>query len=288
GQLGIFSDVHLPGLTRLAGAIKDKGSLAVVQLHHAGIRSPRELIDCVPVSASPYAETGARELSTAEVAQLAEDFIRGAERAKAAGFDGIELHGAHNYILCQFLSAEFNRRQDQYGGSLENRCRLLFDIVGGIRQRCGSDFIIGVRLSPERHGVPLLEAVATAKALFAARQIDFLDMSLWNVFKEPVEEAHRGRSLMSYLSDLERGDIKLGVAGKIATAADVDFCLDNGCDFVLLGRAGILHHNYPRLLESDPGFVPAATPVTREHLRREGLSEAFIDYMGSNWKDFVA
>lgn len=287
GQLGIFSDKQVPGLSRLAAAIKAQGSLAVVQLHHAGIRSPQEIIGRASVGASAEAKTGSRELSNTEVKQLVADFVSAAVRAKTSGFDGVELHAAHNYIICQFLSDDFNHRTDEYGGSLENRCRLLFEIISGIRECCGSDFILGVRLSPERHGILLMEAVETANALFLSEQIDFLDLSLWDIYKEPVEAAYQGRSLMSYFTDLPRGPVKLGVAGKIHTSEDVAHCLDNGSDFVLLGRMGILHHNYPRLLESDPGFTPVETPVSRDHLQQEGLSEGFINYMNT-WKGFVS
>ncbi len=76
-----------------------------------------------------------------------------AVRAEQAGFHGIELHGAHGYLTCEFLSPELNRRTDRYGGSLENRARFLFDVLDGVRRRCGDAFIVGVHLSPERFGL---------------------------------------------------------------------------------------------------------------------------------------
>ena len=135
GQLGVFSDAHVEGLTRLAAAIKAEGSLAMMQLHHAGMRSPAKLTGGTPVCPSDNAETGARALTLAEVEQLAEDFIAAALRAERAGFDGVEIHGAHGYVISQFLSPEINQRTDRYGGSLENRARLLFDVVAGVRAR---------------------------------------------------------------------------------------------------------------------------------------------------------
>ena len=95
GQLGCWCDDHLEGLTRLAAGIKQHDSISVVQLHHAGIRSPSRLIGEAPVGPSEDEETGSRALSTTEVENLIEDFIVGAERCEAAGFDGVELHGAH-------------------------------------------------------------------------------------------------------------------------------------------------------------------------------------------------
>src|SRR5271155_4778780 len=153
GQLGVFSDDHLPGLTRLAAEIKAQGAVSSVQLHHAGLRSPEALIGERPVGPSPDAETNTRELSTEEVEQLTEDFIAAAVRSEKAGFDGVELHGAHGYILCAFLSPDTNRRTDRYGGSPENRARIIFDIIKGVRERTRPDFQLGLRISPERFGL---------------------------------------------------------------------------------------------------------------------------------------
>jgi 2,4-dienoyl-CoA reductase-like NADH-dependent reductase (Old Yellow Enzyme family) len=287
GQLGIFGDQHLPGLTRLASAIKAEGSVATVQLHHAGMRSPKELIGQAPLCPSDDEETGARALTLAEVEQLRDDFIAAAVRAEKAGFDGVELHGAHGYVLCQFLSPTINRREDRYGGSAENRARLIFEIIDGVRAACRPDFNLGLRLSPERFGLQLAEIRDLAQRLMNDGKIDFLDMSLWDVAKEPVEEEFQGRTLMSYFTELDRGDVRLGVAGKITAAATARQCLEAGADFVLIGRAAILHHDYPRKVEANPEFLPIALPVTHEHLRAEGLSPAFVEYMG-NWKGFVA
>ncbi|WP_299371711.1 NADH:flavin oxidoreductase [uncultured Kiloniella sp.] len=286
GQLGVFSDDHLPGLTRLAKTIKAEGSLAIVQLHHAGMRSPADLIGTSPVCASDNVEHGARALSTPEVEQLIEDFIVAAERSEKAGFDGVEIHGAHGYILAQFLSPTINQRDDQFGGSLENRMRPIQEIITGIRQRCGADFNVSLRLSPERFDMDLGEVIQVAKDIFAAGEIDFLDMSLWDVRKEPEDEAYKGRPLISYFTELDRGAVKLGVAGKIMTQADVEYCLDAGADFVLIGRGAILHHDFPEQLARNAAFTPAKLPVSKEHLEQEGLSEKFITYM-SRWEGFV-
>jgi 2,4-dienoyl-CoA reductase-like NADH-dependent reductase (Old Yellow Enzyme family) len=286
GQLGIFSDDHLPGLTRLAAGIKAHDSLAVVQLHHAGMRSPKELIGEAPLCPSDNAEFSARAMSEAEVEQLIEDFIVAAVRAEKAGFDGVELHGAHGYILCQFLSNEINQRTDRFGGSLENRASVILEIIAGIRARCRPDFNLGLRLSPERFGLKLAEILSLAQTLMTAGDIDYLDMSLWNVFKEPEEAEFKGQGLMSLFTALDRGDVRLGVAGKIMSASDARVCLEAGVDFVLIGRAAILHHDYPRLAEADPDFHPIALPVTPEHLMAEGLSPVFVKYM-RNWKGFV-
>lgn len=287
GQLGVFSDEHLPGLRRLAAGIKRSDSLAIAQLHHAGMRSPASLIGEAPVCPSEDKETGSRALTTQEVQQLVKDFVAAALRSEKAGFDGIEIHGAHGYIVCQFLSAEINGRDDQYGGGLENRSRLLFEIIEGIREECHSDFNVGVRLSPERFDMKLPEMTTLAQRLMDSGQIDFLDMSLWDVFKEPEEDEFKGRSLMSYFTELDRGDVRLGVAGKIRTPKDAENIIAQGVDWVMLGRAAILHHDFPNQYLQDNGFTPVELPVSRDYLRKEGLSDSFLNYM-AGWKGFVA
>jgi 2,4-dienoyl-CoA reductase-like NADH-dependent reductase (Old Yellow Enzyme family) len=286
GQLGIFSDDHLPGLTRLADGIKERGSLSMVQLHHAGMRSPEDLIGCQPQCPSDNSKWGARVLSTEEVEQLIEDFICAAVRAEQAGFDGVEVHGAHGYILAQFLSSETNQRTDQFGGNAENRGRPIKQIIDGIRDRCRNDFILGLRLSPERFEVALGDIIDFSQSVLNDGKIDFLDMSLWDIFKEPEEDAYKGRSLMSYFTELERGNVALGVAGKLRTPEEITQAMKENIDFVLLGRAAILHHDYPLKMQENQNFVPVSNPVSADHLRAEGLGEAFVTYM-SGWKGFV-
>jgi 2,4-dienoyl-CoA reductase-like NADH-dependent reductase (Old Yellow Enzyme family) len=286
GQLGIFSDDHLEGLSKLASGIKSENSLAVVQLHHAGMRSPADLIGQAPVCPSDHTDTNSVGLSSEGVKELIEDFICGAERAEKAGFDGVEIHGAHGYILAQFLSGTINQRQDEFGGCIENRMRPITAIIDGIRARCRPDFLLGLRLSPERFDVHLPDIVEVAKNVLSAGKIDFLDMSLWDSFKEPEDQAFRGRTLLSYFTELKRGNVALGIAGKLRNPEEVNQAMAADIDFVMLGRAAILHHDFPRQMKIDPNFTPIKNPVSADHLRKEGLGEAFITYM-SGWKGFV-
>ena len=286
GQLGIFSDDHLEGLSKLASGIKSENSLAVVQLHHAGMRSPEDLIGQAPVCPSDHTDTNSVGLSSEGVKELIEDFICGAERAEKAGFDGVEIHGAHGYILAQFLSGTINQRQDEFGGCIENRMRPITAIIDGIRSRCRPDFLLGLRLSPERFDVHLPDIVEVAKNVLSAGKIDFLDMSLWDSFKEPEDQAFKGRTLLSYFTELKRGNVALGIAGKLRNPEEVNQAMAADIDFVMLGRAAILHHDFPRQMKIDPNFTPIKNPVSADHLRKEGLGEAFITYM-SGWKGFV-
>ncbi|MGR8950151.1 MAG: NADH:flavin oxidoreductase [Gammaproteobacteria bacterium] len=285
GQLGIFSSEHLPGLTRLAAEIKRHDSIAIAQLYHGGMRCPKEVIGMQPLSASDNEKWGAREMTTAEVEGMIEAFISAAERAEQAGFNGVELHGAHGYLLAQFLSPEVNQRTDKFGGSLANRQSPILQIIDGVRARCQEDFMLGVRLSPERFGMDLSEVVSLSERLLDDEKIDFLDMSMWDVFKMP-EDDKSGKSLLSYFTSLNRKGVRLGVAGKLRTPAQMQQALDEGVDWVMLGRAAILHHNFPNLLQKDPAFMPIELPVSADHLQNEGLSPTFVDYMKA-WKGFV-
>lgn len=287
GQLGIFSDALLPGHRRLASAIRTEGSLAVIQLHHAGLRSPQTLISGAPVAPSAHEKSGARALTTQEVENLRDDFVAAAVRAQKAGYDGVQIHGAHGYIIAQFLSAKYNLRSDQYGGSLDNRNRLLLEIIEGVRAQCGPGFLLGVRLSPERFGMRLQDILSVSQQLLDEGRLDFLDLSLWDCFKQPEELDQRHLSLLDHVLTLRRGATRLTVAGKIHTADDVRRILDAGIDFVTIGRAAILHHDYPERVMADPAFVPVALPVSVAHLQQEGLGPAFVEYM-RRWDGFVA
>jgi 2,4-dienoyl-CoA reductase-like NADH-dependent reductase (Old Yellow Enzyme family) len=287
GQLGIFDDRHLDGLTRLAAGLNATGTVSYVQLHHAGNRSPEALIGAQPVCPSDDPDTGARALTDAEVEQVVADFVAAAVRAEEAGFHGVELHGAHGYLICQFLSAELNHRSDQYGGSLENRSRFLFDIIAGIRAACSPNLAIAVRLSPERFGMQIDEICTVYERLVDEGQVDLIDMSLWDVNRQPHEGGHGGRTLTEVFAEIPRGDVRLGVAGKIHDPADVQRVLDQNVDIAILGRVGILHHDYPNRMDRDDAFLPRRPPVASEVLADEGLSPAFIDYMAGTFK-FVA
>lgn len=286
GQLGIFSDTHIVGHKRLALGIKAHHSLAVIQLHHAGMRSPYDVIHQKAVCPSESEKHNARALTLDEVYQLRDDFIAAAVRAQQSGYNGAEVHGAHGYILTQFLSSKINTRQDDYGGTLDNRARLLFEIVDGIREACGPKFLLGVRLSPERFGMQLQEIKVVTQQLINNHQIDFLDISLWDVFKAPEEEQYRDKSLLEHFTELDYKHVKWTVAGKINSGQDVHKVLKAGVDFVSIGRSSILHHDFPKQVLANPNFKPTPTPVSEDYLRQEGLGKDFVTYM-KRWDEFV-
>jgi 2,4-dienoyl-CoA reductase-like NADH-dependent reductase (Old Yellow Enzyme family) len=288
GQIGVFADAHIEGLTRLASTIKAHNSVSLLQLHHAGNRAPADLIGATPVFPSDHADTGARALTAAEVEETIDAYVDGAVRADRAGFDGVEVHGAHGYLVSAFLSPELNQRTDRYGGSLENRARFLFAIVDRIRRRCRPDFIVGVRLSPERFGVQLPEIVQVATELLAGDRIEFLDMSLWDCFKKPADNPDGGRLLIDHFTEIPRGETRLGVAGKLRTPDDIRRVIDMGVDLAVVGRAAIIHHDLPKRIAADPAFEPIPMPVPRAHLLNEMVSPGFLHYLDSSFKGFVA
>ena len=282
GELGIFSDRHIPGLTRLAGALGRQDCRSSVQLYHGGLRA------IVPGRFSPSGDDakGVATMTEPQIHETITCFIRAAERAQKSGFDGVQLHAAHGYLISQFLSPEFNRRTDRWGGSVENRSRFLFDIIAGIRNRCRPDFQLGVRISPERFGQRLNDVIEVSERLLDGSQIDYLDLSLWDVFKEPEDTRYRGRTLMSYFAELPRRNIRVGFAGKIIKPEDVQHCLDNGADYVVLGKVAVLYKHYPKRMRADPAFAPRWLPVEADYLRAQGLSNTFVTYL-STWTNFV-
>lgn len=284
GQLGISDDRHLPGLTRLADGIRAAGSVSSVQLHHGGRRSAPTVTGVPNVAPWDEPDKDARALTTAEVQQVVEDFVVAAQRAERAGFDGVEVHGAHGYLICQFLDGRHNQRTDGYGGSLEDRSRMLFEVLRGVRERTGPDFQVGVRLTPQGNGIVLDEGVTVARWVLESGLVDYVDMSLWDAFAT-VDD---GSLLIDAFTGLERGDTRLGVAGKIRSVEQAEWCLAQGADYVDLGRASIVHHDFPRRAAADAAFAMASLPVTREHLHAERVSEAFVDYVDAGWPGFVA
>ena len=287
GQLGIFSDELIEGHQKLTKAIHQEGSLAVIQLHHAGMRSPKELIGTTPVCPSNNEETQARALSKDEIQDLKTSFINAAVRAQKCNYDGVEIHGAHGYILSQFLSTKINFRTDEYGGSLENRSRIIFEIIDGIRNACGKNFLVALRLSPERYGMDIKEVKQVCKQIIDEDKIDFLDISLWDCFKDPVEEKYADKKLLQHFTELDFKNTMFTVAGKIRSAKNVYDILDEGVDFVTIGHSAILHHDFPQKVMSNKSFTPTQLPVTESYLVNEGLSQKFINYM-KKWPNFIA
>ncbi|MHB8867207.1 MAG: NADH:flavin oxidoreductase [Thermoleophilia bacterium] len=145
-QLGIWSDDHITGLARIADAIHEAGVAAVIQITHGGARCPREATGATAVSPSGIPVPGdtedPRAMSLEEIEAIPHLFGEAAARARAAGFDGVEVHGAHGYLLDQFMSPYTNHRDDAYGGVLEHRLRLIRETLEAVRHELGSGVLM--------------------------------------------------------------------------------------------------------------------------------------------------
>src|SRR5487761_2295890 len=165
--------------------------------------------------------------------------------------------------------------------------RIIFEIVALVRERCGRDFHLAVRLSPERFGVATADIVEVFGQLVGTGEVDLIDLSLWDVFKEAIDPDVAGQPLLGLFTRIDRGTVRLAAAGKLYSGADVRRAIEEGVDVVALGRAAITNHDFPTRLRDDDDFAMRALPVSTHDLHREEVSDRFIDYL-RGWKDFVA
>ncbi len=150
---GFYSDHLISGKSLLAESIKENGALAIIQLSHGGRQAGEAATgkQCVAPSPIPCKVTQRlpKELSIREIQTIEDAFADAARRAQMAGFDGVELHGAHGYLMASFISPYSNKRTDEYGGSAENRARIAANVIKKVREKTGQDFIVGLRISGE-------------------------------------------------------------------------------------------------------------------------------------------
>lgn len=150
-QAAIYDDCFIPTLQKLTQRVHENGGRIFAQLHHAGRMQGKGSTPLPAVGASNIPDAAnmipVHELTTEEIPAVEQKFVEAAVRAKQAGFDGVEVHGAHGYLLAQFLSRGVNKRVDRYGGSITNRARIVCEIVAGIKKACGADFPVSVRTS---------------------------------------------------------------------------------------------------------------------------------------------
>ncbi|NLV34927.1 MAG: FAD-dependent oxidoreductase [Clostridiaceae bacterium] len=182
-EVGISDDSHIKGLKELTDAVHKHGAKIATQLYHGGRQTHAAVAGRTPVAPSsiacPVCQEVPDELTTEEVKEIVEAFAEGAKRAKEAGFDAVELHGAHGYLLNQFLSPYSNKRTDQYGGSFENRMRMPLEVLKEVRKKVGKDFPIIYRLTSEEFvagGLTIEETKQFSKVL-VENGIDAINVS---------------------------------------------------------------------------------------------------------------
>ncbi len=262
--------------------------LAIVQIFHRGARSPESLIGQRPWSAVelPGDPNNPRAGTAEEITRVIGQFRDAAVCALSAGFDGVELHGAHGYLLGQFLSA-LNTRSDGWGSDLAGRARRIREATRAVRAAVPASFLVGVRLSPEdfgnAKGLDLDESLQVAKWL-CEDGIDFLHISLWtasnNTKKRPAEHP------IPLFRAACPADVALFVAGKVWTRAEADALLEKSADVMALGRSAMINPEWPQHA-AEPGWEPKRPPISVAELVERGLSEKFAGYLRI-WKGFVA
>jgi 2,4-dienoyl-CoA reductase-like NADH-dependent reductase (Old Yellow Enzyme family) len=181
-QLAGYSDEFIPGLAAMAKAIHDAAGKIALQIAHAGTWGAFQLTGLEPVGASTMpTESGpvGRGMNAAEIRNMTAAFVNAAARAKAAGFDAVQIHAAHGYMFSQFLSPHFNKREDEYGGSIENRTRFLADTVEAVRKEVGPEFPILIKMNAEDFLPDGLTAedMITAASILERAGIDAIEMS---------------------------------------------------------------------------------------------------------------
>lgn len=255
-NLGIHDDAFIPGLARLARAIQEAGGKACIQLWHGGRQIPRKHFNEQPWAPSaiacPYIGELPHAMTTAEIKEVVAAYGDAAVRAKKAGFDAVEIHGAHGYLIDCFLNAYSNTRTDDYGGSFENRLRFALEIIAAVRAKVGPDYPVMFRMNAVEHiegGIALEESIAAAKR-FQAAGVDALDISqgcygaLASIvppyFLPTKINAKNAAQVKAHTA------IPVIVAGRIVSPDDAEEILQSGmADFISLGRAQL----------ADPDFV---------------------------------
>jgi len=179
GQYGAHRDDMIPGLRRLAQAVHQGGSKTALQIVHGGINIRMEGVTALAVSRMPQMDKPHREMADEEIDGIVNDFTSAAVRAREAGFDGVQLHGAHGYLMSQVLSPLTNRRKDPWGGSNENRRRFHLEVIRRIRRAVGVDFTLMIKFGAQDEldgGLTLDEGVEAARVM-AKEGIEAIEVS---------------------------------------------------------------------------------------------------------------
>ncbi len=309
GAIGIDHDNKIAGLAKIASAIKEKGSKAILQIYHGGrMVEPKLIGGRSPVG--PSAVAAPREgaavplaLTGEEVEAMIAKFGEGVRRAIEAGFDGVEIHGANTYLIQQFYSPNSNQRTDEWGGSRDNRARFplaVLDITHKMaRQYADASFIIGYRFSPEEIEEPGIRFDDTLYLLekLAARGLDYLHFSMGYTLRSSIVDTTDPTPLIGKYVAMRSDTLAkvpvIGVGG-VVNQADADAALEHGYDLVAVGKACIAYPDWTDRLISQQKidlFIDSTqreTLTIPEPLWRFSLVEAMIRDMSLAAKKFKA
>lgn len=245
-QINIFADEYKADFTKAAAIAHKYDTRFIVQISHAGPRAI-DTDDLADVSARKMKKgREARELSLSEIHATEAAFVTAAERLKDAGADGVQLHAAHSYLLSRFIDPTFNLRTDEYGGSAGNRFRMTENIIRGIKEKCGEDFPVLIKINSdtaadndayEKDMVYFLRTAWDAGAeLIELSGVDFINQPK----KSTLYYLERAKRLRALVGD----EIKLSLVGGVRSLADMETVLTSGLDMVSLGRSLIAEPDF--------------------------------------------
>ncbi len=253
-QLGIDDDRFIPGLRELAQIIRRHGARAAIQLHHGGNASKTSITGLQPVASSPLARPDGdlpKELSIKEIEDIVFRFAKAAERAKKAGFDGVEIHAAHHYLLAQFLSSAWNKRQDAYGGDLKNKARITLEVVRAIREMVGQTYPVWCRINGREFGIKdgiTLEETQELAVLLQKAGVNALHISAFaynNPRSIPPMSVKHGTMIPLAEAVKKVVTIPVIAVGRIDPQTGESALQEGRTDFVAMGRSLIADPELP-------------------------------------------
>lgn len=251
-QASIADDSTIDGMKKLANLVKSNDSNVILQISHAGSSANEEVIGQQPVAPSaiknPSKSTTEipRELSVEEIENIIDKFVAAAVRSKKAGFDGVEIHSAHGYLLNQFLSPITNKRTDEYGGDIDGRIKIHLEIIRKIREKVGEDYPIFIRVGAGDYldgGLSTDDSIHACKEFIKAG-VDVLDIS-GGMCMFSIDDKRAG--FFDFLSKpiFENVDVPVILTGGVKTGDDVEDILNRGvCDLVGIGRSVFKDSNW--------------------------------------------
>ena len=248
-QLSISRDSDLEGLRKIVETVHRHGVPVIAQISHSGGAGRRSVIHTEPLSPSGIRPFGLGDqdqdpavITEADMDRIRDDFAKAALRVKAAGFDGVEVHAAHGYYLCQFLSPLLNKRTDAYGGSLENRVRYPLSVVKAVREAVGSGFFMSLRFGAcdYMEGGNTEEDAKAAAPYFEKAGIELFDISGGACYYRNPNSKEPGYFASSVRAVKAVSNIPVVLTGGIHTAEDAErFLADGTADLIGVGRAAL-------------------------------------------------
>jgi len=235
-QTSIADDSYIPRLKELVTMVNQYDCKIVAQISHAGAQTSVIQEPVAPSGIEMIQGHPARELTLTEIEQIKQDFINAAFRAKVAGFNGVQVHVAHNYLLCQFITPAFNNRTDNYGGSQEGRFRIVKEIIEGIKEKCGSEYPVFVKINSN---VETDEEIYSKDLIvmmkeFRSLGVEAVEVSGYNFFRKGINEHNYYLEEVCVLRKLV--DIPVIVVGGVRNFDDMDEMLNVGIDMISLSR----------------------------------------------------